>query len=43
MRQTGKFENQPLMDISSYEPDNVEHVGWFYIPMQEVLKKQQSN
>ena len=23
------------MDISSYEPDNVEHVGWFYIPMQE--------
>lgn len=33
--ETGEFENLPPVDISSYDPEDVEHVGWFYIPMQE--------
>lgn len=30
---TGKFEDEPLTDFSQYSPDDVEHVGWYYIPV----------
>jgi diguanylate cyclase (GGDEF)-like protein len=31
--QTGSFEDFELTDISKYAPDDVGHVGWYYIPM----------
>ena len=33
--ETGEFENLPPVDISFYDPNDIEHVGWFYIPMKE--------
>lgn len=30
---THKFENQPLTDISLYAEDDIEHVGWWHIPI----------
>ncbi len=29
---TNKFESRPLIDISSYAENDIEHVGWWYIP-----------
>ena len=31
-KETQKFENQPLTDISLYAEDDIEHVGWWHIP-----------
>ena len=31
-KDTQKFENQPLTDISLYAEDDIEHVGWWHIP-----------
>ena len=30
---TGEFEAYELTDFSKYEPDDVEHLGWYYIPV----------
>ena len=30
---TGEFEPYELTDFSKYEPDDVEHLGWYYIPV----------
>ena len=30
----GNFRNEPVTDISLYEPDDVSHVGWYYIPIE---------
>lgn len=30
---TGKFEDEPLTDLSQYSPEDMEHVGWYYIPV----------
>jgi diguanylate cyclase (GGDEF)-like protein len=30
---TGEFADVDLTDISQYDPDDTEHVGWYYIPM----------
>ena len=32
-KDTQKFENQPLTDISLYAEDDIEHVGWWHIPI----------
>lgn len=29
---SGSFSEFPCTDISLYEPDDIEHVGWYYIP-----------
>ena len=31
---TNKFESRPLTDISAYNENDIEHVGWWYIPTQ---------
>ena len=31
--ETGEFEETILTDITAYEPDDVEHVGWYYTPV----------
>lgn len=33
--QNGTFEENELTDLFMYSPDDVEHVGWYYIPLQE--------
>ena len=33
--ETGEFENLPPVDISAYDSNDIEHVGWYYIPMRE--------
>lgn len=33
--QSGAFEENELTDLFAYSPDDVEHVGWYYIPLQE--------
>ncbi len=30
---TGEFEPYELTDFSKYKPDDVEHLGWYYIPV----------
>ena len=30
---TGRFEETELTDISKYSDDDIEHVGWYYIPV----------
>lgn len=30
---SGMFEDEPLTDLSLYSPDDEEHVGWYYIPV----------
>lgn len=30
----GQFEDHEVTDLSKYEPDDVEHVGWYYIPIE---------
>lgn len=30
---TGEFEPYELTDFSKYDPDDVEHLGWYYIPV----------
>ena len=32
--QSGAFEANELTDLLIYSPDDVEHVGWYYIPLQ---------
>lgn len=32
--ETGRFEDCELTDLSKYEKDDIEHVGWYYIPME---------
>lgn len=34
MNQKGLLEDTPLTDIRQYDKDDIEHVGWFYIPVQ---------
>ena len=31
--ETGSFEPYELTDFSKYDPDDVEHLGWYYIPV----------
>ncbi|MGN0641965.1 MAG: diguanylate cyclase domain-containing protein [Huintestinicola sp.] len=31
--ETGVFEANELTDYSKYSPDDIEHVGWYYIPV----------
>lgn len=31
--ENGDFYDFPLTDIAAYEPDDVDHVGWYYIPI----------
>ena len=31
---TGEFEEAELTDLSLYEKDDTEHVGWYYIPLE---------
>ena len=33
MDENGEFYDFPLTDIAAYEEDDVEHVGWYYIPI----------
>ncbi|MGN0674408.1 MAG: diguanylate cyclase domain-containing protein, partial [Oscillospiraceae bacterium] len=33
--QSGAFEANELTDLFIYSPDDIEHVGWYYIPLQE--------
>lgn len=30
----GEFEEEPLTDLSLYDKDDTEHVGWYYIPLE---------
>lgn len=30
----GPFLDQPMTDLSKYPPDDFEHVGWYYVPME---------
>jgi len=32
-RDTGDFGEEPPTDFSAYDPDDSEHVGWYYIPV----------
>lgn len=32
---TNKIEHLPLTDLSSYDPTDFEHVGWYYLPIQK--------
>lgn len=32
-RESGEFEPFELTDFSKYSPDDVEHLGWYYIPV----------
>lgn len=34
MNKKGLLEDTPLTDIRQYDKDDIEHVGWFYIPVQ---------
>lgn len=34
-RETAKFETVEPTDLSLYEKDDIEHVGWYYIPINE--------
>ncbi len=35
------FSLEPNTDISLYEKDDIEHVGWYYIPVKNALEKSQ--
>lgn len=32
-KETGEFEDTELTDISKYSSDDMEHVGWYYLPV----------
>lgn len=34
-KETGKFEDTELTDISKYKENDVEHVGWYYLPVKK--------
>lgn len=31
--ETGKFEENEITDLFAYDPEDIEHVGWYYIPV----------
>lgn len=33
-KQTGDFEPHTITDLSKFDPDDIEHVGWYYIPVE---------
>lgn len=33
-KDSAKFESEPLTDISAYEKDDMEHVGWWHVPVE---------
>lgn len=33
--ETGEFEDFAPTDLTQYNPDDIEHVGWYYIPVRE--------
>lgn len=33
--ETGKFEKEEITDLSAYDPDDIERVGWWHIPVNE--------
>lgn len=33
--ETGIFEDFETTDLAKYSPDDIEHVGWYYLPIQE--------
>ena len=36
-----EFRFEPNTDLSLYEPDDLEHVGWYYIPVDNAINKGQ--